>query len=212
MNKVTCLKCGAHRPSELAEGTARPPCFHCGGTSLAIGVSIVESMSISDHCWSELVPGSQARDWKQRWKLVQDNILLIRSPHTEAMSGESIHALLQQLFSFFIHTYHLKDALKVNAPALGLMPSDIEDAITHDPRLTLLADLANLDKHMALHRTPRSGIVPVIEQISGVDNQAGGGWQLSAKIKHGALALDGLAIAEDAVTAWREKLIAWQLI
>ena len=125
------------------------------------------------------------------------------------MSGESIHARLQQLFSFFIHAYHLKDALKDAAPSLGLNASDIEAAITNDPRLALLADLANLDKHFKLTNPPRSGCVPAIEQISGVDNAAGNGWFLSVKIKHYAVILDGLAVAKDAIAAWQEKFSAW---
>lgn len=69
----------------------------------------------------------------------------------------------------------MKDA----APGLGLKPSDVESAITKDARLALLADLANLDKHMKLTKAPRSGTVPSIEKISGVDDQASGGWKLS---------------------------------
>jgi hypothetical protein len=161
---------------------------------------------------AELIPGNQARDWKQRWKLVQDDIRLILCPHTEAMSSESIHASLQRVLSFFILTYHMKDALKDAAAGLGLKPSDVEDAVTKDTRLALLADLANLDKHMKLTHPPRSGIVPVIEKVSGIDNQLGGGWQLSMQIKHGAAIVDGLAVAEDAVNAWQEKLKVWRLI
>jgi hypothetical protein len=176
-------------------------------------VSIVESLSISDHLGAELILGNQARDWKQRWKLIQDDIRLILSPHTEAMSNESIHASLHHLFSFFILTYHMKDALNVAATGLGLKPSEVEDAITNDARLALLADLANLDKHMRLTLPPRSGTVPVIERVSGVDNQVGGGgWQLSVRIRHGASVLDGIAVAEGAVTAWQKRLKSWRLI
>jgi len=128
------------------------------------------------------------------------------------MSGDSIHAWLQRLFSFFIQAYHFKDALKDAAPALGLNVSDIEDAITNDPSLALLADLANLDKHFKLTRTPRSGCVPVIEQISGVDSSTGTGWFLSVKIKHGAIVLDGIAVAKDTIAAWKEKLLAWGIL
>lgn len=99
----------------------------------------------------------------------------------------------------------MKDA----APSLGLNASDIEDAITNDQRLALLADLANLDKHFKLTKPPRSGYVPLIEQLSGVDNAAGNGWLLSVKIKHGTSILDGLAVARDSITAWQEKLSAW---
>lgn len=193
-------------------GTARSPCPHCGGTSLTIEVSIAEALSLSDHVQAALVPGNQTRDWKQRWKLVQDELALIVRPHTETMSGESIHSALQRLFSFFISAYHLKDALKDAAPGIGLSGSDVEIAVTNDARLALLADLANLDKHMKLNRAPRSGTVPVIGEISGSDDPKGGGWRLSLQISHGTRSLDGLSVAEAAVNAWREKLAAWQLI
>jgi hypothetical protein len=212
MTEVTCSECGASRPPELASKSERPSCPDCGGTALTISVSSEGSISFSGHCFAELVPGNQARDWNQRWKLVQDEIQLVSSPHREAISGESIHASLQRLFSFIIHTYHLKDALKEVAPRLGLKACDIEDAITNDPRLALVADLANLDKHMKLTKPPRTGCAPVIEQISGADSSTGNGWRLVVNIKHGAAMLDGLAVAQDAVTAWREKLNAWGLI
>lgn len=134
------------------------------------------------------------------------------SPSAETMSGESIHAWLQQLLSFFIHAYHLKDALKDAAPSLGLDASEIEAAITNDPRLALLADLANLDKHFKLKKLPRSGCVPVIQQISGVDSAAANGWLLSVKIVHGKVILDGLTVAKQAIAAWQENLSTWGIL
>lgn len=112
---------------------------------------------------------------------------------------------------FLFHTYHLKDALKDAAPGLGLSAYDIEAAITNDPRLALLADLANLDKHVNLNRL-RSGSAPVIEQVCGVDSSTGSGWSLSVKIKHGATVLDGMTVAQNAAAGWREKLTAWGIM
>ncbi len=209
LSDVTCSKCGAPRPPELSVTTERPPCPDCGSTALTFSVTVEESISISDHCSAELVPGNQTRDWKQRWKLILGDIQLISSPEMAAMSGESIHAALQRLFAFFILAYHLKDALKEAAHQLGLKSSDIEDAITNDPRLALLADLANLDKHMKLTKPPRSGCTPVVEKISGADSTNGSGWRLVVRIKHGSSTLDGLAVARDAIAAWQEKLTAW---
>jgi hypothetical protein len=209
MDAITCLTCGALRPPELSATLERPPCPQCGGTALKFAVSIEESISVSVLCSAELIPGNQARDWKQRWTQVQRDFQSVSSPSTETMSGESIHAWLQRLFSFFIHAYHLKDALKDAAFSLGLNASDIETAITNDPRLALLADLANLDKHFKLTNSPRSGCTPVIDKISGVDSATGSGWFLSVKITHGSVALDGMAVAKDAISAWQEKLSAW---
>lgn len=209
MNSVTCSKCGTPRLSELSETLKRPPCPQCGGTALNIGVSMVESLSVSTRCSAELIPGNQTRDWKQRWNQIQKELQSVSALRTEMMSGENVHAWVQQLFSFFIQTYHLKDALKDTAPSLSLSPSTIEKAISSDPRLALLADLANLDKHFKLTKPPRSGFEPSIKQVSGVDSTTGDGWYLSVKIEHGTAILDGLTIAADAVAAWQEKLSAW---
>ena len=121
------------------------PCPKCGRTVLTFNVSIEESISIREHHSAELVPGNQARDWNQRWKVLQDELKSISSPRTEVMSCDSIHKSFQHLCSFFIHAYHLKDSLKDAAPGFGLPISDIEAAITNDSRLAILADLANLD-------------------------------------------------------------------
>lgn len=212
MSEVVCSSCGADRPPELATTSERPPCPHCGGTALTFNVAIEESVSVTAHCSSELVPGNQARDWKQRWKVLQEDLQVISSPCTEVMSSDSIHSAMQRLCSYFIHAYHLKDALKEAAPGLGLTASDIEDAITNDPRLALLADLTNLDKHTNLTKPPRSGSAPVIQQTSGVDNSMRSGWNLSAKIEHGTVVLDGMTVAQNATDAWREKLTAWGII
>ena len=179
---------------------------------MTFSVSVEGSISFSGHYSAEFVPGNQARDWRQRWELVQGGIQRISLPHVEVMSGESIHAAVQRLFSFFIQAYHLKDALKEAAPQLGLRLSDVEDAIKNDPRLALLADLANLDKHIQLTKPPRSGFAPIVEKISGADSSTGNGWLLVVRIRHGASILDGLTVAQDAVSAWQEKLRRWGLV
>jgi len=211
LSAVSCSKCGISRPSDLATLSERPSCPRCGGIALSFNMSIEESVTATDHCSTELVPGNQERDWKQRWKILQEEFQYISSPCTEVMSADSIHTSLQRLSSFFIHAYHFKDALKAASTEIGLTASDIEAAITNDPRLALLADLANLDKHLILNTQPRSGCTPVIQQISGIDNSAGGGWFLSVKIKHGATVLDGITITQNAVAAWREQLMAWKI-
>jgi hypothetical protein len=122
---------------------------------LTIEDSITETLSVSDHVQAALVPGNQTRDWKQRWNLVQHELALILSPHTETISGGSIHVALQRFFSFLVSAYHLKDALKDASLGIGLSASAVEDAVTNDVRLALLADLANLDKHMKLARAAK---------------------------------------------------------
>src|SRR5215211_233346 len=53
-----------------------------------------------------------------------------------------------------------KDALIAASGPHGVTASTIEAAITNDPDLALLADLANIDKHFKLSRPARSGHAP----------------------------------------------------
>lgn len=209
MDTITCLSCGATRPIELGGSFDRPPCPQCGGTALKMNASIDESVSVHTQLLAELIPGNQARDWKQRWRQIQKDLETVCAPSMEIMSSESIDAWLQRLCSFYIHAFHLKDALKEAAPSLGLKASTIEEAVINDPRLALLADLANLDKHSKLTRRLKSGYLPVFGPRSGVDNPTGNGWLLRLKIEHADITLDGLTVARDAITAWREILTVW---
>jgi hypothetical protein len=135
---------------------------------------------------------------------------------TDTASSDAIHAARHQLHSFFVQAYSLKDALKEAALrdayclSLGVKPEDIETAINNDARLTLLADLANLDKHEILRR-PRSGFIPKIAKVSAVSD-SDSGWRLSMRIEHGPRRLDGLGVARDAVDAWRSALTALGLL
>lgn len=88
----------------------------------------------------------------------------------------------------------------------------MEAAVTNEPALALLADLANLDKHGNLNRPPRSGHVPMILGASGSSSTANGGWKLELEIEDDGARLDGLEVAGEAVTAWRRVLSGWGLI
>lgn len=214
MDEVKCAGCGTNRPAEIASMQVRPACPKCGEKGLNISVSFEDaaSLEVTDSISSALFPAQQDRDWNIRWMLINNEIKEILSPIFEPMSATLIHAAHQKLCSFFIQAYHLKDALKGAAPGLRLRPEDVEEAINNDPRLALLADLANLDKHFKLSRPPRSGHTPVFEQIHGVDSESGNGWRLVASIKHGSLLLDGIAVAQDVIAAWNEKMRSWNLI
>ena len=106
-----------------------------------------ESLKVSSSLSMELVPGTQARDWRQRWIGIQEHLKRLRAAHPEPMSAASIQNANHDLQSFFVQAYHLKDSLKQDAGTTGVPETTIENAITADPHLALLADLANLDKH-----------------------------------------------------------------
>lgn len=158
-----------------------------------------------------LSPGYQELDWKGRWAEIQamlDRLLLQR---TEECSGDAINAAKFDVLSFYVHAYHLKDALKLDPASLGLTGSEVEDAITNTPALALLADLANLSKHGRLTRL-RSGSAPRFGNVQGCQSNSGeSGWRLKLDVEHEGQLLDGISIAQGAVDAWNVQLQAWGL-
>lgn len=159
----------------------------------------------------ELIPRAQARNWRQRWLEIQERVERLSGLHSEQLSGKSIQTADHDLRSFFVQAYHLKDALIQDSGTTCIPASAVEDAITRDSDLALLADLANLDKHGNLTKRPRSGDVPTWGKVSGVaDSDAG--WRLSVQIHHKGKTIDGLSFARDVVSAWERRLRHWGLI
>ena len=169
-----------------------------------------DAVNFSGSLSMELSPAAQVRDWRQRWLEIQSHLRRLCAPHSETLSGESIQTANHELQSFFVQAYHLKDLLIEAANTTGISRTTIEDAIKQDARLSLLADLANLDKHGKLSKPPRSGEVPVIGAVSGVSNKAEG-WHLSLRVQHKGATLDGLTVAAEAVAAWEMHLRQWGL-
>jgi hypothetical protein len=64
---------------------------------------------------------------------------------------------------------------KTESRSLGLSEKEIEAAITAEPALALLTDLANLDKHLNLNPPPRSGDIPQIGDATGFQRGSGEG-------------------------------------
>ncbi len=208
---VTCAVCGVTRLSELASVAPRPPCPECGGTNVSISVSLHEELTFTSSVSATLDPSDQERDWKRRWQEAERRLADLFKPRTDGMSAESIHAARGELHSFYVDCYHLKDYLKNEAATTGVSKQQVEDAITADPALALLADLANLDKHAVLTRRLRSAHTPKIVAASGTSGP-GDGWRLNLEIDHGGAKLDGLKVASEALDAWRAHLTTWGLL
>jgi len=170
-----------------------------------------DAVNFSGSLSMELSPAAQVRDWRQRWLEIQSHLRRLCAPHSETLSGESIQTANHELQSFFVQAYHLKDLLIEDANTTGISRATIESAIKQDAHLSLLADLANLDKHGKLSNPPRSGDVPVMMNVSGVSNKAEG-WHLSLKVQRKGATLDGLTVAAQAVAAWEMHLRQWGLI
>ena len=169
-----------------------------------------ESLQVSSSLSMELVPGAQARDWRQRWIEIQEHLKRLLALQSDAMSAASIQNANHDLQSFFVQAYHLKDSLKQDAGTTGVPATTIENGITADPHLALLADLANLDKHGKLSKAPRSGDIPTWDVSGASDGDSG--WRLSLTIRHKGKTHDGLNFADEVVSAWARHLRRWALI
>jgi hypothetical protein len=151
------------------------------------------------------------RGWKQRWEDAQRELAELLVPSRESLSADNIQTARNRLASFYVQTYHLKDALKAEAGSIRVPESEIERAINREPDLALLADLGNLDKHGKLSHPPRSGDVPRYTALRG-RGLFSGGWVLEVEIAHAGRQKDGLRVAQAAVDAWRRVLLGWGLI
>lgn len=209
---VICAKCGTLRDPNLAHVADKPPCSEYGATGVTFRLGIAREVNVAGSLRVGLgtVP---SRDWRRRWEILQQELAHLLAPRGGELSGDAVHVAQQQLQSFYIQAYHLKDALRADSPSHGISQDVIENAITDDPNLALIPDLANLDKHFALNRPPRSGDVPRVASVRGLRAGSGErGWQLEVLISHNNQSLDGLSLAERAVDSWRRHLTSWGLI
>lgn len=197
--KISCNNCGESLDPSWAHRWPRPPCPACGQHGVAIAVGIAAEVNIAGSVSVGMHPHDTDRNWRRRWTELESEWSKLDQPITETMSGAAINAANHRLQSFYIQGYHLKDALKSVDPA-------VESAISADPALALLADLANLDKHSRLIRRPRSGGVPMIVSVSGEQPGSRGSWRLRLKIQHKGRTLDGMDVAREAMDAWRAYL------
>jgi hypothetical protein len=213
--RVECSNCGTKRESELAGTFDRPPCPVCGESAITVNVTITaEAVSVVDSAQA-LMPAEQDRTWERRWQDAQEHLNRLQSLRPEPMSSAAIHAAHADLQAFYVQTYHLKDSLIAASATTGISRQTIENEITNNADLALLADLANVDKHYRLSRQPRSGYTPKIVRVSGSASSSdadAGGWRFEATIQHQGRHLDGLDVAKRTLSAWERALKRWNLL
>ena len=113
------------------------------------------------------------------------------------------------IYTFFMHCYHLKDYLKNDPEYTKHTNSEIESYISSTRSLSLCADICNGLKHLKL-TNPRSGNVlelgahtmsmNLLGYIFGDDNELK--TTVSASFKHGNNELDAFTIAKESIEAW----------
>lgn len=209
-SRVTrCIECHKVRAVEDLAMVPRPPCA-CGASGIAVQVGLAEELNIVGNVDVRLIPPDPERNWEQRWAGMQRDLATITVPAASQMSRDEIRRRRDDLLDFFVTAYHLKDALIASG---SVQRKTVEDRITNDPDLALLADLANLDKHAHLSKPPRSGAAPTLTNTSATASGSGeGGWRLVVEIAHAGAVRDGIECAMRAIAAWRQALSDWSLV
>src|SRR4051812_12358449 len=156
ISEAKCSKCGTPRLADTPR-TPRTPCPVCGEIAVNHALTVSETLTFTDEATATLMPAARPNDWRRRWEALQTEVDDVTAKRPGGMSRDSIDKATGELMSFFMRAYHLKDALKDPAAKVPISGKDVEDAVTKDPNLALLADLANLDKHFHLTRQLRSG-------------------------------------------------------
>jgi hypothetical protein len=207
--------CGKLRPTNLVDTVPRPPCPNCGETAIEVGVTIMSGVVATASVEAALEPEVQERTWERRWQDAQVHLNRLLASRSEPLDADAIHVAHADLQAFYIQTYHLKDSLKDASATTGISPQAIEDEITNNSDLALLADLANLDKHFRLSKKPRSDDTPKIVGVRGITRTGESspeGWRLGVVIEHKGQRLDGRDIAKRSIAAWHDALQRWHLL
>jgi hypothetical protein len=205
-NGASCARCGRDRSNDPSlDAVPRPPCPDCGETAVhytrhVSEIVVSQSITVS----YEMTPADQSRGWQLRWRTLHAELAELTVPWHGGVTTRKIEEAERTLLSFFVDAYHLKDALIKGS---ALTAPVVESALTASSELSLLADLANLDKHHRLDTKkypPRSGHVPVVKTRSAVSD--GDGWRVRTTIEHKGQRLDALEIAKAAMKAWETFL------
>ena len=113
------------------------------------------------------------------------------------------------MYTFFMHCYHIKDYLKHDPSYTSHTNQEIENHISNTPAIALCADICNGLKHLSLNQT-RSGSVPDVDNGTiNLNIKEGFGTKTEIKIsckvtvKHGGSEQDAFNLATDAMQAWR---------
>ncbi len=120
---VECANCGVARPTELASTTPRPACPECEATALAVQLNVADKIKVTTAVTASLEPGDQSLGWSRRWEAAQGRLAKLLAPRTEDCSGEAIKNARDDLLAFYVQTFHIKDALKVEAASFGCSTS-----------------------------------------------------------------------------------------
>ena len=126
-------------------------------------------------------------------------------------SGHDKEAYDDDVVSFFIHCYHIRDWI-IHLNRLGITAREVDSYINSHRALRICADLANGSKHCKLTRSLRTDSQP---HISGTERQtstwlsgSGGGEVMKCKytILSSTEFIDALELARECVQLWESYI------
>lgn len=119
---------------------------------------------------------------------------------------------LDDVFTFFVHCYHVKDWVKRCAPYLNLSEADVEEFVTETPALALCADICNARKHLVLMEPRSEATHSIVETTVFFEFERTGEdsamllHKVRVTIEHGGRTIDGFDLATEAMKAWDSLL------
>jgi len=154
-------------------------------------------------------------EWQEQWDRVLLGLRRVEQIYAgrEGGSAEAVY----DLYSFFLHAYHLRDWLAAD-PATGLSSTAIDAAIQASTVLGICGDFANRVKHVVLTRKPwrdaQTGVTRqnVVVRPATVGSQNVGSASHSWTITSEEQEYDALELAKNVVRAWEELLKGHDLL
>lgn len=169
-------------------------------------VVVGEKLETADQVSLVLKPFVGNERWSERFHDCESTLPSLDSPQTSEFNGANIKALASRTFALVVDLYHVKDALIEEAPG-GVTRERVEEAISADPDLSLLADLCNQRKHGVLTRV-RSGDEPKVKPYEGVGVDATA-WRCRIMVEHHGAERELFSIVHAALAAWRRLFRSW---
>lgn len=137
--------------------------------------------------------------FKEQYERVKRSLNRIQSEEQESTVD-----YMDDLYSFFINCYHLKDWIK-NDPATGLTEDEVEDFVNSQLSLQICADLANRSKHAILEKYIRQNADMKERSITIDLNQGITIYENMVALEDGSRHI-AENIAQQAVDAWTKFL------
>ena len=147
----------------------------------------------------------------ERFRKLNEGLTEVADPGPQSNYIASTNDHVDDIVSFFIHCYHVKDWIKNDPEVPKDVQQKVEGYVNNTCTLKLCADICNGAKHFSLDRT-RTGSQPKFVgsdhkmQINEGGNCAPGSYSLKLRIEHNGETLDAFKLATRAMESWKKFL------